>query len=134
MAAAGSEIQMATVARSGGQQQGSVEAGPHQQDHQQQIQQELLVQPLQLPAGGNPTPEFALHMQQVLLSASERGVSALHQVLPPNVLSQILKKTRTILDAEPTLVEVGRECNPATHTEVTTASAAVCVIDGSHCH
>lgn len=61
------------------------------------------------PANKTPSVEFVLDLQKSLLAASRHpsGRAALHQVLPPKLLDQILKRVTSIVDTEPTLVQVG---------------------------
>jgi hypothetical protein len=65
------------------------------------------VEPLQLPAGGKPSVDFVKQLQQRMLDASWKGVGALSKVVPAKLVTQILTKVSAILDAEPTLLEVG---------------------------
>jgi hypothetical protein len=65
------------------------------------------VEPLQLPAGGKPSVDFVKQLQQRMLDASWQGVGVLSQVVPTKLVTQILTKVSAILDAEPTLLEVG---------------------------
>jgi hypothetical protein len=51
--------------------------------------------------------EFVKQLQQSMLDASWKGVGALSQVVPVKLVNQILTKVSAILDAEPTLLEVG---------------------------
>jgi hypothetical protein len=65
------------------------------------------VQALALPAGSKLSVEFVKQLQQSMLDAAWKGVGALSQVLPVKLVNQILTKVSAILDAEPTLLEVG---------------------------
>jgi hypothetical protein len=65
------------------------------------------MQTLELPAGGKLSVDFIKQLQQSMLDASWKGVGALSQVVPVKLVNQILTKVSAILDAEPTLLEVG---------------------------
>lgn len=62
--------------------------------------------PVQLPADGQPSPEFCRDLEQALLKATWEGVHGTAAAMPPELLARIVQSATAITSKEPTLLEV----------------------------
>lgn len=66
----------------------------------------MAASPVQLPADGQPSPQFCRDLEQALLKATWEGVHGTAAAMPPELLARLVQSATAVTSKEPTLLEV----------------------------